>query len=230
MAEKGRSHPGGGLATDASHGTARPYCVAVPESPSSWDRAAGTRLWIRPDERVLWRGGPDPEVTFGPEDKFLIPLSLMWGGFAAFWEIGVSEVGSGLGSIVGIPLVVIGLYLIFGRFAYKRWTRRHTRYAISDQRIIVTRHAGRHVQSMARVDPFQITRRRGGIHATLLWQVPGWQPTARRRPYVGASTSLGPHWRDSGWPVAMSQRRGIVGFYDVTRVDQALAALHGVRS
>jgi hypothetical protein len=179
---------------------------------------------------VLWRGGPDPEVNFGPEDKFLIPLSLMWGGFAVFWEIGASEVGSGLGSIVGIPLVVTGLYLIFGRFVYKRWSRRRTRYAISDQRIIVIRQGGRHVQLMARADPFQITRRRDDIHATLSWQVPDWKPAARRSPYDRTSTSLGPHWRDSGWPVAMSQRLGIVCFYDLTRVDQALAALHQVRS
>ena len=133
-------------------------------------------------------------MDFGPEDKFLIPLSLPWGALAIFWEIGASQVGSALGSIVGIPFALIGLYLIFGRFIYKRWIRSHTRYAISDQRIVVARQGGRHVQSMARVDPFQVTRRRDGIHATLLWQETGWQPTTRRGAYGGTSTSFGLNW------------------------------------
>jgi hypothetical protein len=121
----------------------------VPESPSGWDREAGTRLWIRPNERLLWRGGPDPKVNFGPEDRFLIPVSLLWGGLAIFWEIGASRLGWGFGSLWDILFVLIGLCLIVGRLIYKRWIRSHTRYAISDQRIIVPRKAGRLVQSIA---------------------------------------------------------------------------------
>jgi hypothetical protein len=142
----------------------------VPESPSNWDSEAGTRLWIRPGERLLWRGAPDPKVSFGPEDLVLIPFSLLWG---IFWEYQASKLGWGFGSVWGIPFVLIGLYLIFGRFTYKRWNRRHTRYAISDQRIAVIRKGGRQVQSLARAEPFEIKRRRDGTHTTLLWQVPG---------------------------------------------------------
>jgi hypothetical protein len=202
----------------------------VPESASGWDREAGTRLWIRPNERLLWRGGPDPKVIFGPEDKVLIPFSLLWGGLAIFWEIGASRLGWGFGSLLAVPFVVIGLSLVFGRFIYKRWIRSHTRYAISDQRIVVTRKGGRLVQSTARGEPFAITRRRDGVHATLLWQLPGWQPTTRRGPYGGTSSSFGPNWGDSGWPVSVAQRQGILGFYDLTRVDQALAALRQLTS
>ena len=127
------------------------------ESPSNWDNKAGTRSWIRPGERLFWRGAPDATVTFGPEDKFLVPFSLLWGGFAIFWEIGVSTDGWGFGTIWGVPFVVVGLYLIFGRFIYKRWNRQHTRYAISDQRIIVSRNSGRNVQSIALAEPFEIS-------------------------------------------------------------------------
>jgi len=121
-------------------------------------------------------------------------------------------------------------FRFFGRFIYKRWIRSHTRYAISDQRIVVTRKGGRLVQSTARGEPFAITRRRDGVHATLLWQLPGWQPTTRRGPYGGTSSSFGPNWGDSGWPVSVAQRQGILGFYDLTRVDQALAALRQLTS
>jgi hypothetical protein len=200
------------------------YCWAVPESPSNWDSEAGTRLWIRPGERLLWRGAPDPKVSFGPEDLILIPFSLLWGGFAIFWEFQASNLGWGFGSIWGIPFVLIGLYLIFGRFIYKRWNRRHTRYAISDQRIAVIRKRGRQVQSIARAEPFEVKRRRDGTHATLLWQVPGWQPP-RRSPFGGSNSPFGMNFGDSGWPAGTSQRQGLLGFYDLTQGDRALAAL-----
>jgi hypothetical protein len=194
------------------------------QTPSNWDSEAGTRSWIRPGERLLWRGAPDPKVTFGPEDVFLVPFSLLWGGFAIFWEIGVSNTGWGFGSIWGIPFVLIGLYLIFGRFIYKHWSRRHTRYAISDQRIVVARNGGRLVQSIALASPFEVKRRRDGKHASLVWQVPGWQP-ARRGPFGGSNSSFGMNFGDSGWPVGVSQRQGLLGFFDLTQTDQALAAL-----
>ena len=76
-----------------------PYRTNMSELPMNWDKVAGTRSWIRPGERLLWRGGPDPKVIFGPEDLFLVPFSLLWGGFAIFWEIGVSASGWGFGTV-----------------------------------------------------------------------------------------------------------------------------------
>ena len=37
-------------------------------------------------EKILWVGQPDPSVHFAKADAFLIPFSILWGGFALFWE------------------------------------------------------------------------------------------------------------------------------------------------
>jgi hypothetical protein len=37
----------------------------------------------------------------------------------------------------GIPFVLTGQYLIWGRFIYEAWLKRHTCYAITNQRVIV---------------------------------------------------------------------------------------------
>ena len=78
------------------------------------------------DESLLWAGKPNTSVIFHPSDWYMIPFSLLWGGFAIFWEGGVTGIfGLGNGNpspsffmLWGIPFVIIGQYLIWGRFFY----------------------------------------------------------------------------------------------------------------
>jgi len=96
-------------------------------------------------ESIAWMGQPNPRVVFHKQDLFLIPFSLLWGGFAIFWEGGVagfwnhgSRNGAWIfGMIWGIPFVVIGQYLIWGRFIYDLWLKRRTFYAVTNRRVIV---------------------------------------------------------------------------------------------
>jgi len=194
---------------------------------SGWDSIAGTRLWIQPGERIFWRGEPDSGVIFGPEDVILIPFSILWGGFAIFWEVGVTMQGWSVGTLWGVPFVLIGLYLIFGRFVYKHVNRRHTRYAITDRRVVVARKAGREVQSALLSQPSQVKRRRDGRHATLTWQLPGSQPP-RRWPFGSSSTPFGLGSMDSGWPMGTQSSQGGLGFYDIVDPDAALRAIGAV--
>jgi len=107
------------------------------------------------DERIQWSGQPETSVVFSPADIFLVPFSLLWGGFAIFWEISVLCIGSKSGSgsslafpLFGIPFVLIGLYFIFGRFLLKNFKKKKTYYAITDKRVIVlTEMMGRNVQA-----------------------------------------------------------------------------------
>jgi len=41
-------------------------------------------------EGVLCIGQPNPNRIFYKEDIFLVPFSLLWCGFAIFWEAGVA--------------------------------------------------------------------------------------------------------------------------------------------
>ena len=99
------------------------------------------------DERLLWAGMPKQGTIFKGTDVFMIPFSLLWGGFAIFWEyMALTMVPKAqnapdgfalLFPLFGIPFVVIGLYMIFGRFIYDSKKRVKTFYGLTDQRAII---------------------------------------------------------------------------------------------
>jgi len=105
---------------------------------------------LLPEERVEWTGRPDTSVIFHQEDWLSIPFSLLWGGFAIFWLLGASGIVDlwsnhpdrtfqWFGVIWGTPFVLVGQYLIWGRFLYGRWLKSRTYYGMTNKRAIVLR-------------------------------------------------------------------------------------------
>ena len=103
---------------------------------------------LTPGEAVLWTGQPNGKVIFHTSDFALIPFSLLWGGFAIFWESDVlgywgtpHKTGTNPVSwfmvLWGIPFVVIGQYLIWGRFVFQWWRKKKTFYAVTDKRVLI---------------------------------------------------------------------------------------------
>ncbi len=121
------------------------------------------RSWLSSGERVLWRGRPEHYPLFERRDLLLIPFSILWGGFAVFWEAEVilSEAPL-LFPLWGIPFVCIGLYMMIGRFFHRSWLLRHSDYVITDRRIL--RRVGKKVDMLlaSSLPPMQVERKEDG--------------------------------------------------------------------
>jgi len=102
-------------------------------------------------EHLLWSGKPKSGLRLRASDVLMIPFSLMWGGFAVFWEWSVVTSGAPFFfKLWGIPFVLVGLYLIIGRFFFDAHQRANAYYGISNQRVlIVTRGLGGRVKSLS---------------------------------------------------------------------------------
>jgi hypothetical protein len=114
---------------------------------------------------------------------YLIPFSLLWGGFAIFWEVTAISSGAPLFFLLwGIPFVAVGLYLIFGRLIVARREAARTFYAITDRRLLIESGAFR--RTFTEVDlhdlPPATLEERSDVTGTITigpgsWRVPpGW--------------------------------------------------------
>lgn len=95
-------------------------------------------------ESLLWSGQPRKGIVFRGSDVFMIPFSIMWGGFAILFAAGVlspaRDDGGGpvfVGVLFAIPFVLVGLYMMFGRFIVDAIQRGHTCYGVTDHRVII---------------------------------------------------------------------------------------------
>lgn len=96
------------------------------------------RAQLEPGERLLWSGFPRQGVTLRGQDMFMVPFSLMWGGFAIFWEyMAFQDDGPIFMKLWGIPFVLVGLWMIFGRFFTDAWTRARTVYGVTSRRVLI---------------------------------------------------------------------------------------------
>jgi hypothetical protein len=98
---------------------------------------------LHSDETLLWSGQPVPGIRLRPADIFFIPFSIVWCGFAVFWEASAIQMARQIGGISlffilwGIPFVLIGLYMVVGRFYADALLRRRTYYGVTSERIII---------------------------------------------------------------------------------------------
>lgn len=182
------------------------------------DPASQIRPYLGPGERLLWTGRPDPDVRFAPVDAFLVPFSVMWGGFAVFWEATViADGGPPFFVLWGIPFVLAGLYFIFGRFLYKKRRKRRTAYALTDRRAIVAVGVRSMSDSPVAGVATSIKHSRDGSHVSITFgQRSGW-------------AALSPSYANTGMEF-FEMGTQLVAFYDVAEPEPLLAALQQVRS
>lgn len=191
---------------------------------SAMDPMSELQPFLLPGERLLWAGRPDPGVWFTPGDLALIPLSILWCGFAVFWEsLAVTGNGGAFFIIWGVPFIAAGLYFVVGRFFYKRYRKGRTIYGITPGRAIVLTGGRCTADSPPSGQPVRVTRSRDGRHAsvTVGTALPARSPFGRR-PL--------PTWAlNSGLDFA-ARGGAPLGFYDVADPGAMLAALGEARS
>ena len=89
-------------------------------------------------ESLLWSDQPKQGMVLRAADAFLIPFSIMWCGFAIFWESSVfTSRAPFFFKLWGAPFVLVGLYFVFGRFIADAAERRRTVYGLTNERVLI---------------------------------------------------------------------------------------------
>lgn len=95
---------------------------------------------LSPGERLVWSARPRQGLRFRASDWYLVPFSLLWGGFAIFFLFASVREGAPLFfQLFGVPFALFGLYVIAGRFFTDAYLRANTAYGVTNERILFKR-------------------------------------------------------------------------------------------
>jgi hypothetical protein len=130
-------------------------------------------------ESIHWAGIPDPRVIFHSDDWAVIPFSLVWTGFFVFWEAQAfgfwgakpQRDGNLFMELWGIPFLVMGNYLVWGRFLWDAWLKRRTYYAVTDRRVLVLQEGWKRNTSMMFLEEIPQIAKEGTSTGTLWFGV-----------------------------------------------------------
>ena len=123
---------------------------------------------INKSEQIIWAERPKQGIIFRTSDGCLIPFSLAWGGFAIFWEVMVLTMDAPIFmALFGIPFVLIGLYLIIGRFFHDMYIRRKMIYGLTKKQIIIKRGDNFRFVDLSSLTDMQLTTKKNGSGSIL---------------------------------------------------------------
>jgi len=119
---------------------------------------------LSPDEKILWCGRPPGGFQFHVWNIVAFPFGIAFLAFGIIWEYltwGMAFTKQPSASyqspidlltpfLTGIGFFAVGLFLIVGLFFVDRYCRKHTYYAVTNQRVIImTKWLASKVQALA---------------------------------------------------------------------------------
>ncbi len=105
---------------------------------------------LRPAERVLWAGRPCIRPIFHRnENEVLLPFGLIFGVSSLLYEVvavrvmfsSPTQIHGYVMAWFGLGSLVMGQYLMWGRFLYAARKKKRTYYAVTDRRVLVVQTA-----------------------------------------------------------------------------------------
>lgn len=104
--------------------------------------ASITTSQLLPGEHLLWKGQPSMGLILRPIEALLIPFSILWGGFAIFWNASVWTTDAPFFfKLFGLPFLLAGAYITIGRFLIDMRLRGRLVYLVTDRRIVIAKNA-----------------------------------------------------------------------------------------
>ena len=102
------------------------------------DVAQKFQPYLTAPESVRWTGRPQQGLMLRTSDAFVIPFSVLWCAFAIFWETSVIAGNAPPFFVLwGVPFVLVGLYIVVGRFFVDAFVRARTYYALTDRSALI---------------------------------------------------------------------------------------------
>lgn len=96
---------------------------------------------ILPGEKLVWADQPKQGIVFRAPDLYMIPFTLIWLYFVSLWFQGIDITANKPIDfsflLMGIPHLLIGIYLLIGRFLYDAHRRKNTTYGLTKNRAII---------------------------------------------------------------------------------------------
>jgi hypothetical protein len=131
---------------------------------------------LMPGESIYWAGMPNPRVVFHSDDWAVIPFSLVWTGFFIFWEADALGIWRDKSqhdgthvfmALWGIPFLVMGNYIVWGRFLHDAWLKRRTYYGVTNRRLLILQEGWKRKTSTMFLQEIPQIEREGDSTGTL---------------------------------------------------------------
>lgn len=191
----------------------------------TYPAASPLEAYLRPGEKLLWSGRPDPAVWLAPADARLIPVSVLWMLLAVLFAFATFSGGSPIGEVWATMAIVSGFYYTVGRFFYKRYMKLRTVYGVTTRRAMVVASSRALADIPLQFTPANIKWARDRRHVTIIFGFPEEYSRKALRP------GFQPRWIYVNTGIRLRKNTPMpVAFFDVGEPEAMLTALDQARS